>query len=167
VPSLEKLVRFAFKVSAGLPSVPQKQWESALLAAGADLATARRILFFSPHAAARVRLRDKNVRFLSDDYVIYVPAEGSKSMVHLPLAAEPVFQACLLTAERCSPTELERLFARSATANAVRALGKDEGLQVGAMMIDREWLCPSDDAVAKEAPRAKLSWRHRLQLLFS
>ncbi|HYQ31534.1 MAG TPA: hypothetical protein VER04_30095 [Polyangiaceae bacterium] len=45
-------------------------------------------------------------------------------MTQLPIAPEPVFQECLLAAERSSKQDLERMFSRSATANAVRALGK-------------------------------------------
>ena len=100
-PPLRKLVRFAFKLSASVPPLSQKQWEDRLLAAGADLRTARRIVFFAPNTAARVWLRDKQVQF-PEHYVVFVPPEGAKSMTKLPLAPEPVFQACLLAAEQCS-----------------------------------------------------------------
>jgi hypothetical protein len=61
------------------------------------------------------------------------------------------------------------MFARSATANAVRALDKGKGLQlqVGSMGIDRNWLCPGDEAVACAVTTAKLTLKQRLQLLFS
>jgi hypothetical protein len=93
VPSLDKLVRFAFKVGASVPPLTQTQWEGVLLAAGADLRIARRIVFFAPNTAARMWLRDEDVTFLSNDYTLYAFAEGATSTTHLPLSAEPVFHA--------------------------------------------------------------------------
>jgi hypothetical protein len=159
-------VRFAFKVAASRPLIGQEQWENLLLAAGADLRTARRIVFFAPNAAARVWLRDNQVSF-PDYYVVYVPSEGAKSMAELPLAPESVFQACLLAAGQCSKVQLESMFSRSATANAVRALGSNKRLQVGPMMIDERWLSPSDDIAVSAAAGTKLGLRQRLQLLVS
>lgn len=161
---MKKLVRFAFKVSASAPRLTQEQWESVLLAAGADLRTVRRIIFFAPNTAARVYLSDQDVTFLSNDYTIYGPAGETK---RLPLSAEPVFEECLREAKQCSLVQLLRMYERSATANSVSAHRKGARLQVGSTMIASAWLCPSDETVASAVPTAKLSLKQRLQLLFS
>ncbi|WP_437329807.1 hypothetical protein [Sorangium sp. So ce381] len=171
---LEKLVSVVFKAVARRNTIADSELLEILLEAGADVAVARRVVAFAPNSAARVWLRSEKITW-PDHYSVHRPSSGVASLEHRPLAAEPVFAACMSVAERCSKAQRQAMFQRSATFKILRQLGqrtspegpgKPVNVQVGPLLMVAEYLDPPEPVAPVPRAHAQRGLFARLKRLW-
>lgn len=120
--NLSDLVERFFEEVQSTPSVQNDELKRTLVAAGADVPTACRIILFAPLASARVWYRSAAVSFPAT-FRWY--GEGVDSARVDMLADEPVFIEALLATERRGLSRSQEVVERSSTFAAISSIMRD------------------------------------------